>query len=193
MKASKKKLSSAINSLATGSQQQQQPYIPSFLTRYPQQQQGTNLLIKLLVKPGAKQNHITTLSDHLMLSSCDEIGVQIAAPPRDGEANEEVIEYMSSVLGMKRRQVSLHSGHKARNKVVLVDFEQSLPSSSESSSSSSPANNSNNKKKGGSSGASSSSNSSNSSSAPSPADKQFMDNVNYVLEKLKAHCSSSAP
>ncbi len=191
MKASKKKLSSAINSLATGSQQQQ-PYIPSFLTRYPQQQQqqGTNLLIKLLVKPGAKQNHITTLSDHLTLSSCDEIGVQIAAPPRDGEANDEVIEYMSSVLGMKRRQVSLHSGHKARNKVVLVDFEQSPPSSeSSSSSSSSPANNSNNKKKGGSSGA----NSSNSSSAPSPADKQFMDNVNYVLEKLKAHCSSSAP
>ncbi len=185
MKASKKKLSSAINSLATGSQQQ--PYIPSFLTRYPQQ--GTNLLIKLLVKPGAKQNHITTLSDHLVLSSCDEIGVQIAAPPRDGEANEEVIEYMSSVLGMKRRQVSLHSGHKARNKVVLVDFEQSPPSSSSESLSSSPANN---KKKGGSSGASSSSNSSNSSSA-SPADKQFMDNVNYVLEKLKAHCSSSAP
>ncbi len=191
MKASKKKLSSAINSLATGSQQQQQPCIPSFLTRYPQQQQqqGTNLLIKLLVKPGAKQNHITTLSDHLTLPSCDEIGVQIAAPPRDGEANEEVIEYMSSVLGMKRRQVSLHSGHKARNKVVLVDFEQSPPSSSFSESSSSPTNNNNNKKRGNSSASSIS----NSSSSPSPADKQFMDNVNYVLEKLKAHCSSSAP
>lgn len=49
------------------------------------------------------------------------MGVQIDAPARDGEANAALLEYMSSVLGVKKRQVSLGSGSKSRDKVVIVE------------------------------------------------------------------------
>ena len=170
MKNSKKKQASNVKASSNNASTTGVVQLPPFLTRYPQQQ-GTNLLIKLLVKPGAKQNNITTAADQLM--TCDEVGVQIAAPPRDGEANEGVVDYVSSVLALKKRQVSLHSGHKARNKVVLVDFESDVSSSSSSS-----------KGKASETGATSAA-----SSNTSPADKQCMVNVEYVLEKLKASCT----
>jgi uncharacterized protein (TIGR00251 family) len=53
--------------------------------------------------------------------SDEAVGVQIDAPARDGEANAALLEYMSSVLGVKRRQVSLGSGSKSRDKVVIVE------------------------------------------------------------------------
>lgn len=35
------------------------------------------------------------------------VGVQIAAPPVDGEANTEVVKYMASVLGLRKGNIQL--------------------------------------------------------------------------------------
>ena len=35
------------------------------------------------------------------------VGIQIAAPPVDGEANTELVKYMSKVLGLRKSDVSL--------------------------------------------------------------------------------------
>ena len=35
------------------------------------------------------------------------VGVQIAAPPVDGEANTELVRYMASVLGLRKSDISL--------------------------------------------------------------------------------------
>jgi len=48
------------------------------------------------------------------------IGVQIAAPPSDGEANNELREYFASILDLKKRQVNIQFGGKSRNKVISV-------------------------------------------------------------------------
>ncbi|KAH9413852.1 hypothetical protein DERP_009450 [Dermatophagoides pteronyssinus] len=74
--------------------------------------------IKLIIraKPGAKKSQIVSIDD-------DAIGVQIAAPPREGAANEELIDYFSHVLGVKTRYISLDIGQKSRNKILLINFE----------------------------------------------------------------------
>ncbi|KAM0946232.1 putative YggU-like superfamily protein [Dioscorea sansibarensis] len=51
----------------------------------------------------------------------EAVGVQIDAPARDGEANAALLEFISCVLGVKKRQVSIGSGSKSREKVVLVE------------------------------------------------------------------------
>ncbi|KAK2968040.1 hypothetical protein RJ640_003774 [Escallonia rubra] len=51
----------------------------------------------------------------------DELGVQIDAPAKDGEANAALLDYISSVIGVKRRQVSIGSGSKSRDKIVIVE------------------------------------------------------------------------
>ncbi|KAE8727169.1 UTP--glucose-1-phosphate uridylyltransferase isoform 1 [Hibiscus syriacus] len=74
----------------------------------------SSVAIAIHAKPGAKSSSITDFSD-------DAVGVQIDAPAKDGEANSALLDYISSVLGVKRRQVSIGSGSKSRDKVVIVE------------------------------------------------------------------------
>lgn len=39
--------------------------------------------------------------------SSDGVGVQINAPPTDGEANAELIKYLSKVLGLRKSDITL--------------------------------------------------------------------------------------
>lgn len=39
--------------------------------------------------------------------STEAVGVSIAAPPTDGEANTELIRYLAEVLDLKKSQISL--------------------------------------------------------------------------------------
>lgn len=75
-----------------------------------------NISIKILAKPGAKQNSITDITE-------DGVGVQIAAPPVEGEANTELIKFFSKVLGLRKSDVSLDRGSKSRSKLLIVSGE----------------------------------------------------------------------
>ncbi|KYB29573.1 UPF0235 protein C15orf40 homolog-like Protein [Tribolium castaneum] len=72
-----------------------------------------NIIISVLAKPGAKQNAITGINS-------DGVGVQINAPPSEGEANTELVKYMASVLGLRKSDVTLDRGFKSRNKVLKI-------------------------------------------------------------------------
>lgn len=72
-----------------------------------------DIVITILAKPGAKMNSITNVS-------VEGVGVQISAPPTDGEANAELLKYLSKVLGVRKSDISLDKGGKCRNKVVLI-------------------------------------------------------------------------
>ncbi|OAY78421.1 UPF0235 protein [Ananas comosus] len=74
----------------------------------------STVAIAVHAKPGSKVATITEIGD-------EALGVQIDAPARDGEANAALLDYISSVLGVKKRQVSIGSGSKSREKVVLVE------------------------------------------------------------------------
>ena len=41
---------------------------------------------------------------------------------REGAANEELIDYMSHVLGVKTKCIQLDVGTKSRNKILLINF-----------------------------------------------------------------------
>jgi uncharacterized protein len=46
--------------------------------------------------------------------------IRLAAPPVDGEANEELISFLAKLLAVPRRQIEIISGQKSKNKVVRV-------------------------------------------------------------------------
>lgn len=71
------------------------------------------ILMKILAKPGAKINAITGFDQN-------EIGVQIAAPPVDGEANTELVKYMAKLLGIRKSDISLDKGSRSRNKILVI-------------------------------------------------------------------------
>ncbi|KAK6044984.1 hypothetical protein COOONC_17511 [Cooperia oncophora] len=100
-----------------------------------------NILLRILAKPGAKMSAVTANFQSFNLCSLDfslfwgktvhssdcslsdvgddEVGVAIAAPPREGEANEELVDYMRGVLGLKKSELVL-------DKVILTWWEISL-------------------------------------------------------------------
>ncbi|XP_072291450.1 UPF0235 protein C15orf40 homolog [Eucyclogobius newberryi] len=70
--------------------------------------------VSVHAKPGAKLSAITEVS-------AEAVGVAIAAPPTDGEANAELVRFLSQVLGLKKSQVALDKGSRSRDKVIKLD------------------------------------------------------------------------
>jgi uncharacterized protein len=75
--------------------------------------------LKLRVSPGARRAGIVGRYG-------DAWKVRVAEPPEDGRANEAVLRLLAETLDVPRANVSLVSGHAARDKIVKLDgLEQS--------------------------------------------------------------------
>ncbi|XP_071398288.1 UPF0235 protein C15orf40 homolog [Centroberyx affinis] len=70
--------------------------------------------ITVHVKPGSKHNGITDVS-------AEAVGVAVAAPPTDGEANAELVRYLADVLDLKKSHVVLDKGSRSRDKLIRLD------------------------------------------------------------------------
>lgn len=44
--------------------------------------------------------------------------IRLAAPPVEGAANEALIAFLAELLDLRKRDVVIRSGHKARTKIV---------------------------------------------------------------------------
>ncbi|KAL7747318.1 hypothetical protein RI367_007372 [Sorochytrium milnesiophthora] len=71
-------------------------------------------LVTVRAKPGARQSQVTAVND-------DAVDIQIAAPPREGEANKCLVEFVADTVGVRKGSVSLASGHRSRDKVLRVE------------------------------------------------------------------------
>lgn len=71
--------------------------------------------IEVRVIPNAKKRAITRVGSQLK--------VKLVSLPRDGKANEELIEYLAGVFGVKKSSVRILRGEKERNKVVSIDID----------------------------------------------------------------------
>jgi len=72
--------------------------------------------ITVRVKPGASRTKVAGAygEDRALV-------VAVNAPPVDGAANEAVVEALADALGVRKRDISITSGHTARTKVVAIE------------------------------------------------------------------------
>ena len=69
--------------------------------------------ISLHVYPNAPRNEIVGFSDGVL-------GVKVAAPPVKGQANRELVAFLSRVLGVGTSSLAIIKGHTSRNKLISV-------------------------------------------------------------------------
>lgn len=92
----------------------------------------THILINCRVKPNSKDSFITVshffpfffqifFSNFAKNIFETELNINLSAPPRDGEANEELVSYMKEALGVRSHEICLASGGKNRNKVIGLE------------------------------------------------------------------------
>jgi len=79
------------------------------------------LLLQLHIQPGARHNQVVALHG-------DRLKLKINAPPVDGRANEELIEYLSQCFDTSKSNVTLVRGVQGRSKTVCIAQVQSIPS-----------------------------------------------------------------
>lgn len=70
-------------------------------------------LIPLRVQPRASRNKVNGLH-------AGALRISLTAPPVDGEANAAVTAFVASLLGIPKSRVTIVSGEKGRDKVVLA-------------------------------------------------------------------------
>lgn len=49
------------------------------------------------------------------------VKIRLAAPPVDGAANDELVEFLSDLFGLSRSSVEIVRGHGSRSKVVRLN------------------------------------------------------------------------
>jgi uncharacterized protein (TIGR00251 family) len=72
--------------------------------------------IKILVQvhPGAKRNEILRFENGVW-------HMKIAAPPLEGKANKELVDFLSEVLDVSKSRISIEKGATSHKKLVAVE------------------------------------------------------------------------
>ena len=66
------------------------------------------------VYPGAPRNQIAVSTEGTWR-------IRVAAPPLEGKANKELVDFLSKILGVSKSAVTISRGLTSRNKVITVE------------------------------------------------------------------------
>jgi hypothetical protein len=75
---------------------------------------GGAVYLKVRVQPRASRNEIAG-------EQGGALKIKLTSPPVDGEANAALVEFVSRALKTSRRNVTIASGLKSRNKLVRIE------------------------------------------------------------------------
>lgn len=70
--------------------------------------------ISVRVKPNSKEIRVEETGANQFL-------VQVKAPPKEGKANQEVIEALAKHFGLPKGRITIVSGLKSRQKILNID------------------------------------------------------------------------
>jgi len=80
----------------------------------PLRETETGVIFRIRVVPRASRSGAAGIQG-------DTLKLRITAPPVEGKANEACIALLAELLGVKRTQVAIISGHTSRTKTVAVE------------------------------------------------------------------------
>ena len=75
---------------------------------------GSEARISLRVYPSAARSEVIGFTDGVWQ-------VRVAAPPVKGQANEELIAFLSKTLAVGKGALTIVKGHTCRSKVIAID------------------------------------------------------------------------
>mgnify|MGYP000917452298 CR=1 FL=1 len=81
--------------------------------------QDQQIRVQIIAKPNAKKTAILKISE-------EGLHVAIHAKPHKGEANKELIAYMSEVFGVPKSRVTLRMGEGSKHKQILMPLTDAI-------------------------------------------------------------------
>lgn len=83
-------------------------------------QQGSDWLLHCLVQPRASRDEIVGVQD-------GRLKLRIKAPPVDGEANAQLVQFLASACNIPRSRIEIVSGETGKRKTVRLRQVDALP------------------------------------------------------------------
>jgi uncharacterized protein (TIGR00251 family) len=80
---------------------------------------GDGLRLAVRLTPRARRDEVAGVID--AGDGRPALSIRLAAPPVEGAANQALIAFLSSALGLPKSAVSIASGEKSRLKIVRLD------------------------------------------------------------------------
>jgi uncharacterized protein len=80
---------------------------------------GSEICLKVYVKPNAKKSAVSRVEEQ-------GLHLSLHAKPADGEANAELIAFLSELLKIPQRDILIVRGQKSRHKVVTVPLDTNI-------------------------------------------------------------------
>jgi len=88
------------------------------------QWQGDDLILCVYVQPKASKNEFCAVR---ITEDGSAIKVRITAPPVDGKANQQLIQFLSKSFKVSKSQVTLLNGESSRQKRFFIQSPKQLP------------------------------------------------------------------
>lgn len=89
----------------------------ALLPEYARAAGAGSWLMKVWVQPGAKKTELAGMYQ-------GSLKIRLAAPAVDNKANTALVEYAAALLGLRKSQVTLESGHASRGKTLRIECEK---------------------------------------------------------------------
>lgn len=77
------------------------------------EQKGADVQLRVFIQPKSSRNEIIGIHNNALK-------IKITAPPVEDEANSCVIEFLSEVFRIPKRDIQIVKGQTSRNKVVHI-------------------------------------------------------------------------
>ncbi|MBS3910128.1 MAG: YggU family protein [Actinobacteria bacterium] len=74
---------------------------------------GDGIILNIWLQPRAARTKIVGIYG-------DNIKISVKAPPLEGRANDECIEFLSALLGFPKKLFTVKSGEKSRRKRIYI-------------------------------------------------------------------------
>jgi len=78
--------------------------------------QGTKCILNVDVVPSATKTEVGKVNEWR-----NSLQIKVAAPPTEGQANEELIRFLSEKIDIPMDAVKILRGGTSRHKVVIID------------------------------------------------------------------------
>ena len=75
------------------------------------QRKGNDTYLSIIVAPNAKHDKVIGIHDN-------HLKIALAAPPRDGKANDRLIRFLAKCFGVSKSSISVEGGSTSRRKRI---------------------------------------------------------------------------
>lgn len=75
---------------------------------------GGRVRFRVKIQPASPRNEL------LGWNTAGELRIRVAAPPREGEANKELVAFLAKRFGVAKREIEIASGAHGRTKLLSV-------------------------------------------------------------------------